>query len=278
VPLQRCRYRGAGYGGGVAIALWKLSRMRFALAIMCSLTAIAPSVSAQSSEVFEVALVRPSGPNSVLRSDLDGSQFVASRHTLAMLIASSYPELPAWRMSGGPSWVTTDLWDFVARLPPGMPAEQERLYRRTEQMLRTFLAEEFKLKTHFEQKEQPVYELMPAKGGVRLKPSAAATSGYRFTPGGIEFQHETMQELAAFLYCPNCPRQTADRPVFDRTGLTGFYDFTLNWSPSNSQRDAADAGPSIFTAVEEQLGLKLQPQRAQIGFLVIDHAEKPPQN
>lgn len=100
----------------------------------------------------------------------------------------------------------------------------------------------------------------------------------RFTSGGIEIRHETMEEFAGFLFCPNCSRQTADRPVFDKTGLVGYYDLTLNWSPSNIQPDATDSRPSIFTALEEQLGLKLQPQKALVDFLVIDLAERPSQN
>src|SRR5258708_6908970 len=147
--------------------------MRLALTISFTLTVVAHSICAQSSG-FEAAIVRPSGPDSVFQSTLSPSQFVATRHTLAMLIASSYPDLPSWRMSGGPSWVTADMWDFVAKHPPGTPTDQERLYRTTEQLLRIFLAEEFKLKTHLVQREHPVYDLMAAKGGPKLKPSETA--------------------------------------------------------------------------------------------------------
>ena len=87
-----------------------------------------------------------------------------------------------------------------------------------------------------------------------------------------------MEEFASFLFCPNCFRQAADRPVFDKTGFSGYYDFTLNWSPANIELDATDSRPSIFTALEEQLGLKLQPQKAPVDFLVIDQAERPAQN
>jgi len=86
-----------------------------------------------------------------------------------------------------------------------------------------------------------------------------------------------MQQLANFLYCPNCARQAADRAVFDKTGLTGTYDFTLNWSPSNLPEGNLNHA-SIFTAVQQQPGLKLLPAKAPIDFLVVDHAERPPQN
>ena len=252
--------------------------MRQALTIAFFLTVVVHSICAQSSESFEVALVRPSGSDSAFQSTLNPSQFIATRHTLQMLIQSSYPHLPPWRMSGGPPWATRDLWDLVAKLPPGAPTDQERLYRATEQMLRNFLAEEFRLKMHFEQREQPVYDLVLGKGGPKLMPSKAVEAGFRFTSGGIEIRHETMEEFASSLFCPNCRRQAADRPVFDKTGLRGYYDLTLTWSPSNIQSDTADPGPSIFTALEDQLGLKLQPGKAAIEFLVIDQAERPPQN
>ena len=87
-----------------------------------------------------------------------------------------------------------------------------------------------------------------------------------------------MAELASALYCVACAQQRADRPVIDKTGLDGYFDITLNWTPSNIQSDDAPLGPSILTALEEQLGLKLQPGRAAIDFLVIDSAERPQQN
>ena len=195
-----------------------------------------------------------------------------------MFIEESYPELPAWRVSGAPAWATKDLWDLVAKLPPGQPSDQERLYRSIEGMLRTFLEEEFKLKTHFVKKEQPVYELVIAKGGPKLKPSEGATDVRRSGPGRMELRHQTMFELASALYCVACAQQRADRPVIDKTGLDGYFDITLNWTPSNVQSDDTPLGPSILTALEEQLGLKLQPAKAPIDFLVIDSAERPQQN
>lgn len=196
-----------------------------------------------------------------------------------MLIESSYPDLPSWRISGGPAWLTRDLWDLRAKLPPGAPTDQELLYRETERMLRTFLAETFQLKTHFVRREEAVYDLVLAKSGAKLKTSEHSALGFRYTLGGIEIDHKTMEEFASFLYCPDCGRLArADRPVSDKTGLTGYYDITLNWSSSNIQSDAVATGPSIFTALNEQLGLKLQPAKAPIDFLVIDSAERLAEN
>jgi uncharacterized protein (TIGR03435 family) len=228
--------------------------------------------------VFEVVSVRPSGPNATLKSAADRSRFVATNHTLAMLIASSYPDLPLWRISGAPSWTTKERWDFVAKLPPGMPGDQEMLWRKTEQMLRTSLADEFKLQTHFEHREQPVYQLLVAKGGLKAKPSVAAEFSSRPTPTGMEIKHVTMAEFAELLYCPECTRQIADRVVVDRTGLTDYYDFSLNFAPSNLPADTANAQPSVYTAIQDQLGLKLEPSKGLVDFLVVDRAERPSQN
>jgi bla regulator protein BlaR1 len=249
--------------------------MRYALTIAFCLAAAGHAIRAQSSESFEAAVVRPSGPQSTFQSTVTASRFIASRHTLNMLIASSYPDLPPDRISGGPAWAATEQWDFIAKLPDGASTDQEHLYRATEQMLRTSLAEEFRLKTHFEKREQLTYSLVAAKGGPKLKPSATAEASFRYTASGMEIRHQTMQEFASSLFCPKCGRQAADRPVFDKTGLSGYYDLTLNFSSWNDQ---SASGPSIFTALEEQLGLKLQPEKATVDFLVIDQAERPALN
>ena len=252
--------------------------MRNTLTSLFLLIVAAHFVCAQSSPRFEEAIVRPSGPDTTAQMSIKSSQFISRHRTLQMFIQESYPNLPAWRVSGAPPWATKDMWDLVAKLPPGEPTDQELLYRSIEEMLRTFLIEEFKLKTHFVQKEEPVYELVIAKGGPKLKPSEGTTAGQRTTSGGIEIRHETMDELASALYCVTCARQRADRPVIDKTGIEGYFDITLNWTPSDAKSDEMPLGPSLLTALEEQLGLKLQPGKAAIDFLVIDQAERPQQN
>lgn len=179
-------------------------------------------------------------------------------------------------MSGGPPWIATEFWDFVAKLPADTLKEEPALDRRTEALLKTFLAEEFKLKSHFDQRDEPVYDLTLAKSGAKVKAAEGDRVFAQYKPGGWEFHHFTMDQLANFLYCPSCTREGSNRPVFNETGLDGAYDFTLNWAQT-IQSDT-NTGPSIFTALEEQLGLKLQAARAPIDFLIIDHAERPEQN
>ena len=108
------------------------------------------TLAAQAPDTFEVASLKPSLPGTRFTSKLDAAQFNCTAHSLLNLIQSAYPdiEVQPWRVAGGPAWLDTDRWDLAAKLPPGMPGEQEPLYRKTEQMLRTLLGEEFKLKVH----------------------------------------------------------------------------------------------------------------------------------
>jgi len=245
----------------------------------------AAAVRAQSPQVpdtFEVASLKPSLPGTRFSSKLDRAQFNCTAHSLLNLIQSAYPdiEVQPWRVTGGPGWLDTDRWDLAAKLPPGMPAEQEPLYRKTEQMLRRFLGEEFRLKVHRETRDEPVYALVVARSGApkgsRLKPSEGSQFAVKYAKGRLEFYHQSMAGLVAYLsYNPRIPNRPTDRIVIDQTGLEGFFDFNLEWTPDIPQPDPAATGPSIFTALEEQLGLKLQPQKSRVEFLVIDHAEKP---
>lgn len=230
---------------------------------------------AQPTETFEVFSVRPSASDARWHFTLDRSQLVAKAHTLMMLIATSYPDLPLWRVSGGPSWAIKDLWDITAKLPPNMPADRQQLERKAERMLQAALADEFKVQTHFEHREQPVYELVVVKGGPKLRRSTATEFGYRATPSGMDLQHVDMPALAVLLYCGNCTREIANRFVVDETGLTDYYDFSLNWDRSNGQAETPNQQPSIYSAVQEQLGLKLQPGKGLVDFLVVDRAERP---
>jgi uncharacterized protein (TIGR03435 family) len=161
-----------------------------------------------------------------------------------------------------------------------MPRDEERIYRRAEMMLQTLLGEEFKLRTHRETREYPVYAMVVANRGAKLKKSEAPEFDVKVRRRHLEFHRQSMSGLVRFLYNPRATAQpAADRPVVDRTGLDGLFDFVLDWTQEPLEYDSAPGpalpGPSIFTAMEQQLGLKLQPGKAPIKFLVIDHAEKP---
>jgi uncharacterized protein (TIGR03435 family) len=154
-------------------------------------------------------------------------------------------------------------------------------------MLRNLLADRFKLTFHREQKEFSIYELEVAKGGPKLKPSAAAPDEPAQLISTVYPQrmvlparNATMGDLASLMQ-----RAMLDRPVVDKTGLTGRYDFDLEWAPDETQfggeipTASADAPSApLFSAIQQQLGLKLEAARGPVEALVVDKAERPSEN
>jgi uncharacterized protein (TIGR03435 family) len=140
-------------------------------------------------------------------------------------------------------------------------------------MMRALLVERFGLKFHFEKRESPVYAMVVGKSGPKLKESTADQLSVTVRSAQLTVAKATMDRLAIQL------SSSMDRPVFDKTGLRGFYDFTLDWTSDFGGPPTADSnGVDIFTALQEQLGLKLEPQKAPIEMLVIDHAQRPSEN
>jgi uncharacterized protein (TIGR03435 family) len=140
-------------------------------------------------------------------------------------------------------------------------------------MLQSLLADRFKLRLHYETREQPIYELVVAKGGLKLKPLPPdqRPGGGRFVRGEIALNGRSVATLAHFL------TQFAGRSVVDKTSLAGNYDIDLKWTPDD-QQGTPDAGPTLFTALQEQLGLKLISAKGPVQVLVVDHAERPSEN
>ncbi len=191
--------------------------------------------------------------------------------TLTNLIGLAYHR-ESYQFSGAQGWMTSERYDLLANAPGDSAPSQENLRL----MLQALLADRFRLKVHLETKERPVYGLVVGKNGPKLKESTA--NEYSQTASGnrtahMTFAKATMEQLASIL------SYSAGRPVFDNTGLRAFYDFTLNWTPDYDQAPPPNSsGIDIFTALQEQPGLKLEPQKARIEILVIDHAEKPSEN
>ncbi len=186
--------------------------------------------------------------------------------TLGGLIAAAW-DLGPGQLSG-PAWLSTDRYDIAAKTSPQATQAELRL------MLQS-LADRFRLATHRETKELAVYALVVAKGGVKLRASKGdQQSPVLFAPPSrLIGQGSTMQGLANALGRP------AGRKVVDQTGVAGTFDFSLVWSPdvgAGPGGQTVDNGPSIFTAVQEQLGLRLEPQKSQVEIPVVDHAEKIP--
>jgi uncharacterized protein (TIGR03435 family) len=188
---------------------------------------------------------------------------------------------------GGPDWVRSDQFDIQALMPDDSPAYTYRQLREgkapvLQAMLQAMLADRFKLLVHREMKEVPVYALTVARGGHKLTPSkdddkfALNISG---VPNGqtdrlLVGKKAPMANLVTLLGLP----AITDKPVLDRTGLTGDYNFEVKFAPLDNNAFGNTSSPSIFTALQEQVGLKLEVTRAPLEVFVIDHAEKPDAN
>jgi uncharacterized protein (TIGR03435 family) len=234
---------------------------------------------------FDVATIKPTPPDAKAGRyiTMQGTnRFVVKYYTLNLLIAAAYNLSPKV-ISGGPAWANSDHFDIVA-LTPGeaRPSRPEQMT-----MLRTLLTERFKLSFHREEKEFPIYVLEVAKGGPKLKDSTApATDEAQLIstvyPQRIHLpaKNATMGDFASLLQ-----RALLDRPVVDQTGLTGRYDFDLDWAPDETQfggevpvaSSDAQASP-FFTAIQQQIGLRLEATRGDTQAFVIDHAEAPQAN
>lgn len=274
-----------------------------AVAIVFSADSPAQSPAGSASGVtFEVASVKPNVSNSGSSSSNDSpSGYVATNLSLRRLIAIAYRmRLPTDRdRIVGPSWIDDARFDINARTPAGTRSEQ------IPDMLRALLAERFGLAAHTETREASVYALVRARNDQQLGPQLTSSSLDCSKPGAFLSGSAGNASGAAIekLQCGIISnvdanggvlrgggRSMADlarnltgrvnRDVIDRTGLSGTYDFTLPWTPENFQNPADNAGPSrdgtlIFTALQEQLGLKLEAQRGPVEFLIIDKVERP---
>jgi uncharacterized protein (TIGR03435 family) len=168
----------------------------------------------------------------------------------------------------GPDWIKSMefLYDVVAKGTPG--ASREEL----QAMTQTLLAERFKLMTHREQRKMSYYALVPAKNGPKIPAVTDVPDGFRgATYGGRINSIVQMPGLAYLL-----SRFERERPIIDQTGLRGMYEVKLEWSFQQLQDPKAPPGPSLFTALTEQLGLKLEARKGPVEILVVDSAEKVP--
>jgi uncharacterized protein (TIGR03435 family) len=236
-------------------------------------------------DAFEVATIKPVDPDAKAGRYIimQGThRFVEKAYTLKLLIAAAY-DLNPRTISGGPAWIESEHYDIVAVTPGEVrPTHDEQM-----SMLRSLLADRFKLTFHREQKVFSIYELTVAKNGPKLKvstgspddPPALISTVY---PQRIVMpaRNATMSDLARLMQ-----RAILDRPVVDKTGLSGKYDFDLEWAPDETQfggevpAASADAPSApLFSAIQQQLGLRLEATRGPVAALVVDTAERPSAN
>lgn len=236
------------------------------LVAVSTLVAVAQS---QGPPAFDVASIRlnTSGDPRSGTHNLPGGRVTVTNLPLRNMIQTAYGANDL-EVVGGPDWIDRDRWDVLASAAPGSPVDAP-----WQEMLKTLLIERFKLRAHLESRQRPIYRLVFARGDKRLGPEirptgcradnldcgrlSANTNGIR--AGTIQGVARTFAELGTGL------SRYAERRVFDATGQDGRYDFELRW----------DQDTLIFTALEEQLGLKLEPASGPVDVLFIDAVEKP---
>ena len=231
---------------------------------------------------FEVASVKPnkSGDNSISIRRQPGGRVAVTNAPLKMLITFAY-DLREHQLSGGPGWLSFERYDIVAKADNPNPSEAEMKL-----MFQTLLADRFQLKTHRETKELPVYAVTVGKNGPKLSKADPAGQGTQMSMGRgqLKAKKASIEQLAKLL------GNQLGRTVLDKTGLAGDFDFELTWTsdmpgPLGPKEGGVDgpppadpAGPSIFTAIQEQLGLKLESQKGPVEILVIDSVERASEN
>jgi uncharacterized protein (TIGR03435 family) len=257
---------------------------------------------------FAVASIRPSPPDdNIARRDFRADSFTTEAMTLKQIISYAYGLSFDQELSGGPGWIRTDKFNIEAKPDETETATLSKLsHDDLDQQMRlrvqSLLAERFKMTVSFEKKELPLYKLVIAKGGLKCARVAAKTPlaalpppRFHWTalpppPPPAGYTPPTPEEARALTqtmhmrtqYWPFWLVVTAlghepelgGRPVIDNTGLEGSYDCEASWS-----REGSDGqGPSFFTAIQEQMGLKLEPAKGPVEVLLIDHIQQPSEN
>jgi uncharacterized protein (TIGR03435 family) len=260
-------------------------KFAFAAAIFLLSVAGAMLVQAQSKDLsFEVASVKPnhSGDSRYGVLIVPGGSVRALNASLQAVITTAY-QIPDFELAGGPAWLTTEKWDIEAKGPGAAPPQQVL------EMLQVLLADRFQLKVHTESRQMPIYALVVARNGPKLQPShmecfdptggvlpsapnARPCGGFNRGPTQMLGARNTMLGLAKTL------SKIVGRTVIDKTGINGAYDITLNWKPDEllqpDQDSAANESASLFTAIQEQLGLRLEAQKGPVDTLVIDSVNR----
>jgi len=242
--------------------------------ICAMLLAIAAASFGQSARpAFEVASVkRHEPPVTSVTSKVSGPRATWTAYPMMALLMEAYG-MAEYQIIGGPSWLNSDFYDIEAKA-----AGNDQLTKdQAAQMLRGLLEERFHLTVHRESREMQVYSLVVVKNGPKFRPSGPdAKFGVSFRSRGVAMEMTatkwTMDRLARQL--------SSDQgyKVTNMTGLGGDYDFTLTYADERHIAAADADAPSIFGALQEQLGLKLETQKQAVETLVIDHADRPSQN
>jgi len=234
---------------------------------MIRATAILALCISALAQQFEVASIKPSSADRNASSGINTAYGRLDAHnvTLKRCIMGAYGVGPH-QILGGPGWLDSDRFEILAKAEQPISDDAALMV-----MLQAILAERFKLALHRETRDVPALVLEVSKNGPKLEKAelgqAVTNTSSSKTGVVIDARNCDMESFAKII------SRKMDLPVVNHTGLEGNFNLKLQWAPDN-----ADAGPSIFTAIQEQLGLRLRSQKAAVEIIVIDHAEKPSEN
>lgn len=274
--------------------------------IACATAGVRTQSTPPAQPVFDVVSIKRTSGSSLQRlSDRPDGGFTATNYRVVSLISQAYPPTVPSEMIGLPSWASTERYDITTRARLSNPTREQR-----RAMLRALLADRFLLTVHTEEREQPVFELVPSRNDRRLGPglkptdmdcetrapenrntegsdveTASAGTARRvgrtdpIPPCTVQMKADRMDGYVTMTSLASLLRAPAGRFVVDNTGMVGTYSIAMHYDRMSAMRGpdavAVDGPPSVFTAVQEQLGLKLVPAKAKRPVLIIDRLEKP---
>ena len=264
---------------------------------------------------FEVATIKPAStqphPSSVSPAEVNISNLTV-RNLIEQAYGIPWTSAENERVLGGPAWLDSNRYDIVARIPTDLAEAQQKLSRDQQKrqvslMLQSLLVERFHLKRHFETRDLTVYALVVAKPNAHLIASTnQPESTAQESPGAVQLPSKPgdLRHGILVLYNGQSAQMTAKqaslddlaqwfagysevggRPVVNQTGLSGLYDFNLRWTrqslaaaPQTATSDADSEAPPLFTALSDQLGLRLKSTKAPVEVILIDHVDPPTRN
>ena len=263
--------------------------MRVASTLCCAavlLLSLASNAQTSSGPSYDVISIKPNKSLSHnISINIHDGVYVASNVTLPMLLKSAYDLKTDAQLSGVPGWANSASFDIEAKEDPDVaaatakapPAEREE---HQAALLRALLAERFHLVIHHETKVLPTFSLLVGKGGVKFKEADPNAKNNGSTM--IQNQKLTATGISLDNFARTLSGQL-EREVVNKTELAGKYDLNLTWSRDDAPVESkdttgVDSPPTLFTAVQEQLGLKLEPSKASVDAIVVDHVEPPSEN
>jgi uncharacterized protein (TIGR03435 family) len=246
-----------------------MKRVLTAVFVLFAATGLAFAQAGDARPAFDVATIKPAGPDENTSNRATADQMISTHQTLKQLVVLAYGVQPLQVIA--PDWMESVRFDVTGKYPPGTKDRDRWL------MLRTLLEDRFRLAVHHETKEMQGYALIVAKGGFKLKPSEP---GERVTVGGNQGRVWTFR--ARKIPLSDLAYELGDSLggiVVDETGLVGVYDFQLRWASdemTNSGDSDPNPAPSLFTALQDTLGLSLQKKKVPVDMIVVDHVERTP--